>query len=50
MQNKYPAARFISQNFDKKRHIDNKKVQVADEIKRDIWIYFASCDVADDSL
>ena len=39
MQNKYPAIRFICHNFDEKRYTDNKKVQVTDEIKRDIWKY-----------
>ena len=37
VQNKYPSTRFICQSFDNKRHIDNQKVQVADEIKCDIW-------------
>ena len=32
VQNKYPATRFICQNFDNERHIDNQKVQVAEEI------------------
>ena len=32
-----------------KRYIDNQKVQVADEIKRDIWKYLVSSDVADDA-
>ena len=36
VQNKYPATRFICQNFDNKRYISNQKVQVADEIKRDL--------------
>ena len=36
VQNKYPATCFICANFDNKRQIDNQKVQVADEIKRDI--------------
>ena len=49
MQNEYPATRFICQKFDKKRHIDNQKVQVADEIKRDICKYRVSSDVADDA-
>ena len=49
MQNKYPATRFIYQNVDNKRHIDNQKVQVADEIKRDICKYLVSSDEADDS-
>ena len=49
MQNKYPATRFICQNFDNKRYIDYQKVQVADEIKRDIWKYLVSSDVADDA-
>ena len=35
--------------FDKKRYIDNKKVQVADEIKRDIRGYLVSSEVADDA-
>ena len=35
VQNKYPAPRFICLNFcGKIRHVDNKKVQVADKIKR----------------
>ena len=29
-------------------NIDDQKVQVADEIKRDIWKYLVSSDVADD--
>ena len=49
VQNKYPATRFILANFDKKRYIDNQKVQVADEIKRDIWKYLVSSAVADDA-
>ena len=36
VQNKYPATCFICQNFEIKRYIDNQKVQVVDEIKRDI--------------
>ena len=47
VQNKYPATRFICQNFDKKPDIDNQKVQVADEIKRGICKYLVSSDVAD---
>ena len=35
--------------FDKKRCIDNKKAQVADEIKRDIGGYLVSSEVADDA-
>ena len=38
--------------FDKKkRYIDNEKVQVTDEIKRDtcIWGYLVSSEVADDA-
>ena len=31
-----------------KRYIDDQKVQVADEIKCDIWKYLVSSDVADD--
>ena len=49
VKNKYPASRFICQNLDNKRQIDNQKVQVADEIKRDIWKYLVSSDVADDA-
>ena len=49
VQNKYPATRFICQNFNNKRHIDNQKVQIADEIKRDIFKYLVSSDVADDA-
>ena len=48
VQNKYPATRFICQNFDNKRYIAYQKVQVADEIKGDIWIYLVSSDVEDD--
>ena len=29
--------------------IDDQKVQVTDEIKRDIWKYLVSSDVADDA-
>ena len=47
--NKYPATRFICQNFDNKRHIDDQKVQVADEIKRDICKHLVSSDVEDDA-
>ena len=46
-QNKYPATRFISQNFEIKLYIDNQNVQVADEIKRDICLFLVSSDVAD---
>ena len=49
MQNKYPATRFICQSFDSKRHINNQKVQVADEIKHDICKYLVSSGVADDA-
>ena len=35
--------------FWQKRFIDNQKVQVADEIKRDIWKYLVSSDVAADA-
>ena len=48
VQNEYPATRFICQNFDNKRRIDNQKVQVADQIKRDICQFLVSSDVADD--
>ena len=34
--------------FLQKRSIADQKVQVADEIKRDIWKYLVSSDVADD--
>ena len=30
-------------------NIDDQKVQEADEIKRDIWIYLVSFEVADDA-
>ena len=36
VQNKFLATRFICHNFEIKRYINNQKVQVADEIKRDI--------------
>ena len=49
VQNKYPATRFIFQNFDKKRYIDNQKVQEADEIKCDIWKCLVSSDVSVDA-
>ena len=49
VQNKYPVTRFICHNFDNKRHIDDQKVQAADEIKRDIWKNLISSDVADDA-
>ena len=49
VQNKYPATRFICRNFDNKRHIDNQKVQVADEIKRDIWKYLILSDEENDA-
>ena len=39
VQNKYPATRFIYHNSEIKWHIDNQKVQVADEIKRYICKY-----------
>ena len=47
VQNKYPAPRFICHNFDKNCILIFKKVQVADEIKRDIWIYLETSDVTD---
>ena len=49
VQNKYPATCFISQNFDKNCILILKKVQVADEIKRDIWKYLVSSDVEDNA-
>ena len=42
VRNKYPAIRFICQNFDNKRHIDNQVGQLTDENKRDIWKYLIS--------
>ena len=36
VHNKYPATRFICQNFDNKRYINNQKVPVANENKRDL--------------
>ena len=35
--------------FWQKMNIDDQKVQVADEIKRDIWYDLVSFDVADDA-
>ena len=35
--------------FWQKRYIDIQKVQVADEIKRDIWKYLISSDAEDDA-
>ena len=35
--------------FWQKLNIDDQKVQVADEIRRDIWNYLVSSDVADDA-
>ena len=35
--------------FNKKRYIYNEKVQVTDEIKRDIWGYLVPSEVADDA-
>ena len=49
VQNKYPATRFICANFDKNCILIIKKLKVADEIKRDIWKYLVSSDVADDA-
>ena len=49
VQNKYLATRFICQDFDEKFNIADQKVQVADEIKRYIWKYLVSSDVADDA-
>ena len=49
VQNKYPATRFICQNFDKTTDIDNQKVRVVDEIKRDICECLVSSDVEDDA-
>ena len=44
-----PSYSFYIPEFWQKRYIDNQKVQVADEIKRDIWKYLVSSDVADDA-
>ena len=49
VQNKYPATRFICQNFNKERFIDNQTVHVADEIKCDIWKNLVSSDVVYDA-
>ena len=49
VQNKYPATRFICQDFDKKMNIDDRKVQVANDIMAEIWKYLVSSDVADDA-
>ena len=46
--NKYPATYFICKYFEIKRCIENQKVKVADEIKRDICLYLVSSDVAND--
>ena len=48
LQNKYPVTRFICSNFDKE-DIDKKKVQVTNEIKRDIWKYLVSSGMANDA-
>ena len=48
MQNKYPDARFICHIL-KTRYIENQKVQVPYEIKRNICKYLAFSDVADDA-
>ena len=39
---------FYIPEFWQKMNIDDQKVQVADEIKRDIWKYLVSSDVEDD--
>ena len=43
VQNKYPATRFLCQDFDQKMNIGDQKVQVADVIKRyisgNIWYH-----------
>ena len=49
VQNKYQATRFKCKNVGKNRYIDNQKVQIVDEIKRDIWKYLLSSDVADNA-
>ena len=44
-----PSYSFFIPEFWQKMNIDDQKVQVADEIKRDIWKYLVSSDVADDA-
>ena len=39
---------YICANFDQKKDNDDQKVQVNDEIKRDIWKYLVSSDGEDD--
>ena len=48
VQNQYPATRLYARILTK-MNIEDQKVQVADEIKRDIWRYLVSSDVADDA-
>ena len=48
VQNKYSATRLVCANYDKK-DTDYQKVQVTDEIKRDLWKYLVFSDVADDT-
>ena len=44
-----PSYSFYIPEFWQKRYSDNQKVQVVDEIKRDIWKYLVSSDVTDDA-
>lgn len=44
VKKKYTATRFRCQNFERKGYIDNQKVRVADEIKRDVWEYLVKSD------
>ena len=44
-----PSYSFYMPGFWQKKNIDDQKVQVADEIKHDIWKYLVSSDVADDA-
>ena len=48
VQNKYPRSFYMS-GFWQKMNIADQKVQVADEIKRDIYEYVVSSDVTDDA-
>ena len=49
VQNKYQAILVLYARILTKKDIDNQKVQVADEIKRDILKYLGSSDVSIDS-
>ena len=51
VQNNYPLTLFIFNNFyQKKKDIDNQKVNAADKIIRDIWKHLVSSDLATDAL